>query len=44
FEAPKSMLDEAGITLGHTYPQPIVDHASARNRALAAYNAKRDAA
>jgi deoxyribodipyrimidine photo-lyase len=44
FEAPKSMLDEAGITLGQTYPKPIVDHASARNRALAAYKAIRDAA
>ncbi|MBP2446172.1 cryptochrome/photolyase family protein [Rhizobium leguminosarum] len=45
FEAPKSMLGEAGITLGQTYPKPIVDHASARNRALATYNAtKKDAA
>jgi deoxyribodipyrimidine photo-lyase len=44
FEAPKSMLDEAGIALGQTYPKPIVDHANARNRALAAYNATRDAA
>jgi deoxyribodipyrimidine photo-lyase len=38
------MLDEAGIALGQTYPKPIVDHALARNRALAAYNATRDAA
>ncbi|EJC79016.1 deoxyribodipyrimidine photolyase [Rhizobium leguminosarum bv. trifolii WSM2297] len=44
FEAPKSMLDEAGITLGQTYPRPIVDHASARNRALAAYKATKDVA
>ncbi|MGO7089375.1 deoxyribodipyrimidine photo-lyase [Rhizobium leguminosarum] len=44
FEAPRSMLDEAGIALGQTYPKPIVDHALARNRALAAYNATRDAA
>ncbi|RUM05910.1 cryptochrome/photolyase family protein [Rhizobium chutanense] len=42
FEAPKSMLDEAGVTLGQTYPKPIVDHANARNRALAAYKAMRD--
>jgi len=44
FEAPQGVLDEAGITLGQTYPKPIVDHANARNRALAAYNAMRDAA
>ena len=44
FEAPKSVLDEAGITLGETYPKPIVDHARARTRALAAYNATKDAA
>ncbi|MBX5158855.1 deoxyribodipyrimidine photo-lyase [Rhizobium sp. NZLR8] len=43
FEAPKSMLDAAGITLGQTYPKPIVDHTRARNRALAAYNATKDA-
>lgn len=39
FEAPKSVLGEAGVILGETYPKPIVDHAGARNRALAAYNA-----
>lgn len=44
FEAPKSALDEAGIILGQTYPKPIVDHASARDRALAAYKATKDAA
>ncbi|RUM25142.1 deoxyribodipyrimidine photo-lyase [Rhizobium vallis] len=44
FEAPKSVLDGAGVALGETYPKPIVDHASARNRALAAYKATRDAA
>lgn len=44
FEAPKSVLDEAGIILGQTYPEPIVDHARARDRALAAYKATRDAA
>ena len=38
FEAPKSMLDKAGIVLGKTYPKPIVDHAKARDRALAAYS------
>ncbi|MCA1497278.1 deoxyribodipyrimidine photo-lyase [Bradyrhizobium sp. NBAIM03] len=30
-------LASAGITIGKTYPQPIVDHARARERALAAY-------
>jgi deoxyribodipyrimidine photo-lyase len=31
------VLKAAGVTLGKTYPQPIVDHAEARARALAAY-------
>lgn len=30
-------LSDAGVRLGKTYPQPIVDHAQARKRALAAY-------
>ncbi|WP_244941517.1 cryptochrome/photolyase family protein [Bradyrhizobium yuanmingense] len=30
-------LASAGITIGKTYPQPIVDHTRARERALAAY-------
>lgn len=30
-------LRSANITLGETYPRPIVDHAKARNNALAAY-------
>jgi len=29
-------LKVAGVTLGVTYPHPIVDHAAARERALAA--------
>ncbi|MDH0113358.1 deoxyribodipyrimidine photo-lyase [Agrobacterium pusense] len=37
FEAPKEVLTKAGITLGETYPNPIVDHGRARERALAAY-------
>jgi len=44
FEAPESVLDKAGITLGETYPRPIVDHATARHRALRVYNAIKDAA
>jgi deoxyribodipyrimidine photo-lyase len=44
FAAPQSVLDKAGIQLGETYPKPIVDHAAARDRALKAYNAVKDAA
>ncbi|GMV93241.1 MAG: deoxyribodipyrimidine photolyase [Candidatus Hydrogenedentota bacterium] len=39
WEASEVELSEAGITLGDTYPHPIVDHAQARERALEAYNA-----
>lgn len=38
FEAPKAVLEKAGIELGNTYPKPIVDHQGARQRALAAYS------
>ena len=34
--APPLALLEAGVELGRTYPSPIVDHAEARQRALAA--------
>jgi deoxyribodipyrimidine photo-lyase len=37
WEAPAAVLEAAGITLGETYPWPIVDHAKARRRALEAY-------
>ncbi|PKQ19905.1 MAG: deoxyribodipyrimidine photolyase [Actinobacteria bacterium HGW-Actinobacteria-6] len=40
--APSGVLASAGITLGREYPQPIVDHASARLRALAVYGSLRD--
>jgi len=36
WKAPASMLKEAGIDLGRTYPLPIVDHQAARDRALTA--------
>jgi len=36
WEAPASVLAGAGIELGETYPQPIVDHRQARSRALEA--------
>ena len=34
--APADVLKNAGVTLGKTYPQPIVDHDAARARALSA--------
>lgn len=39
WEAPPEVLADAGVELGRTYPKPIVDHAAARDRALAAYKA-----
>ena len=35
------VLAHAGVTLGANYPHPIVDHATARNEALAAFKALR---
>jgi deoxyribodipyrimidine photo-lyase len=37
WRAPADALKRAGLVLGKTYPQPIVDHAFARARALAAF-------
>ena len=37
WEASDNELEAAGVTLGKTYPNPIVDHREARERALAAY-------
>ena len=37
--APADVLTRAGVALGTTYPDPIVDHKAARDRALAAYKA-----
>ncbi len=39
--AKPEVLREAGVTLGDTYPYPILDHAAARERALARYQAVR---
>jgi deoxyribodipyrimidine photo-lyase len=36
WEAPTQVLSEAGVQLGVTYPEPLVDHHNARIRALAA--------
>ncbi|MEL7540688.1 MAG: deoxyribodipyrimidine photo-lyase [Pseudomonadota bacterium] len=47
WEAGPLILQEAGITLGETYPHPIVEHKQGRARALAAYETlkeRRDAA
>ena len=37
WEAPRDVLASANIRLGQTYPKPIVDHKSAREAALEAY-------
>jgi deoxyribodipyrimidine photo-lyase len=39
WEAPREVLAQAAVVLGRTYPEPIVDHAWARQRALATYEA-----
>lgn len=36
WQAPRLVLEAAGVRLGETYPLPMVDHAAARDRALAA--------
>ncbi len=41
WEATPMELAAAGITLGKTYPEPIVDHKVGRERALAAYQKTR---
>ncbi len=38
WQAPAEALARAGIEIGKTYPPPIVDHAKARMRALAAHS------
>ena len=41
WDAPKDILKAAGVVLGHSYPAPIVDHKSAREKALSAYKRTR---
>lgn len=41
WEAPPAVLEAAGVRLGKTYPHPVVGHAPARARALAALSAIR---
>ena len=42
WEASEEALRKAGITIGETYPKPLVDHARARERALDAYADTKD--
>ncbi|MEL6614747.1 MAG: deoxyribodipyrimidine photo-lyase [Bacteroidota bacterium] len=38
WEAPVDVLEAAGVTLGETYPEPIVDHSTQRDEAMERYN------
>ena len=44
WQAPPAVLAEAGVRLGLTYPQPVVDHKAARQRALGAFESVKQAA
>ena len=44
WSAPAEVLAGSGVILGRTYPRPIVDHATARQRALQAFAGIRQAA
>lgn len=44
FEVEPEVLKQAGLVLGRDYPRPIVDHAKARDSALAALKATRSEA
>ncbi len=37
WQAPQEILNEANVSLGEDYPEPIIDHKFARDRALSAY-------
>lgn len=39
--APPLLLADAGVQLGRDYPEPLIEHAAARKRALAAYERMR---
>lgn len=41
WEAPDEALEKAGVTLGKTYPKPIIELDTGRDRALSAYKALR---
>jgi len=38
WNAPEDVLEKAGVSLGKTYPMPILDHGQARRRALERYD------
>ncbi|MDJ0919218.1 MAG: deoxyribodipyrimidine photo-lyase [Woeseiaceae bacterium] len=40
--APEAMQQECGVIIGRDYPEPIVEHKAARQRALDAYQLSRD--
>ena len=42
WDAPEDVLTKAGVKLGENYPEPIVDHKKARERALDAYKATKE--
>ena len=42
WEAPPDVLAAAGVTLGESYPRPLVDHAQARAAALVAFKQLRN--
>ncbi|WP_417458871.1 cryptochrome/photolyase family protein [Kordiimonas sp.] len=42
FEAPREVLEAAGITLGKDYPVPVIDRKASRERALAALARTKD--
>ncbi|WP_209869255.1 cryptochrome/photolyase family protein [Azospirillum soli] len=44
WQAPEGVLRDAGLRLDVDYPRPIVDHGTARDRALAAYEGMRKTA
>lgn len=44
WEAPAALLAHAKIELGKTYPNPIIDHGAARDRALILYQSIKDKA
>jgi deoxyribodipyrimidine photo-lyase len=44
WEAPRLVLEAAGVELGRDYPHPVVDHGKARDAALAAFQEIKGAA
>lgn len=44
WDAPRAVLEKAGVTLGETYPLPIVEHSKGRTRALDAYEVMKETA